>query len=281
MYINLTDIDFIKYLPVITSIITATLGYMFGGRSKRNDALVQSTKESLEKAFNPIYHEIEFEIKGAENSTQREKMLDKFFKKYTSNTTIIYKLGNSKLIDEFYELSHKYKSFKSLRDENLWKDFWYEFENNFFLKIKEGYKNSINLLHRDLNWQQYVQAKPYWQKFYFETMKFLFDTVKGINIALLLTVYFSGCFKLFGLDLFPSSFWEASVVLLIVSLCLTGFLMMLNVQYLTLSSNSREGFTRKIMKKVMPRTLKWWDNLFLKREYDKVPKMYDKKTFED
>lgn len=275
------EIDFTRYLPVAAAILSATLGYMFGIRTKKNDRLIQFSQENLKEVFSPMYHEMKKIIANSVKPKDRELMLDTFFERYIGKDTSIYKLGNSEFLDKFYELSDRYRQFKLSRDEGLWKEIWWEFENNLFYKVKEGYRNSINLLYSDFNWQQYIQTKPYWMKFYFESMKFLFETVKGINVISALLLYFSGCFKLLGFGLFPNDFWFFSLMILGMSLLTTLFLIPLNIQYISLSSNSKQSFFRQVMKKLFPKILLKWDGLFIKKDYDKVPEMYEKRLFED
>jgi len=275
------DIDFAKYLPIAPAILSATLGYMLGIRNKKNDRLIQFTQENLKDVFSPMYHELKHIITYSESSKNREMMIDNFFENYNTKNTNIYKLGNLELLDTFYELNDKYVQFKLLRDEELWKEIWWELENKFFYKIEDGYKNSTNLLYRDFRWQQYIQSKPYWMKFYFESMKFLFDTAKGINIICFLMFYFSGCFELLGQKLFPKDFWIFSLVILGLSLMTTLVLLMPNVQYLSMSSNSKQSFSRKVIKKIFPKLLDRWDNFVVgKRNFEKIPKMYEKKSLD-
>ncbi|MBT2764297.1 hypothetical protein [Paenibacillus sp. ISL-20] len=275
------EIDFTKYLPVAAAILSATLGYMFGSRTKKNDRLIQFTQENLKEVFSPMYHEMQKIIADSVKPKDRESMLDTFFERYIGNDTSIYKLGSLELLDTFYELSDRYGQFKLSRDEGLWKDIWWEFENNLFFKVKEGYRNSTDLLYRDFRWQQYIQAKPYWLKAYFESMRFLFETVKGINVISALLVYFSGCFKLLGLGLFPKDFWIFSLMILGLSVLATFVLRLPNMQYISLTSNSKKNFLRQVAKKVIPALVVKWDNLFIKKDYDKVPKMHEKRFFED
>ncbi|MEK5255938.1 hypothetical protein NST74_20910 [Paenibacillus sp. FSL F4-0125] len=275
------EIDIVKYLPVATAILSVTLGYMFGIRTKKNDRLVQFTQENMKEVFSPMYHEMRKIISDSVKPRDREQLLDAFFEKYLANNTSIYKLGNLELVDTFYELSENYRQFKLLRDEGLWKEILWEFKNTLYYKVKEGYRNSTNLLYREFKWQQYIQTKPYWKRFYFESMKFLFETVKGINVISALLVYFSGFFKLLGRGLFPKDFWLFSLMLLGLSLFASLILIMPNIQYITLTSNSKDSFSRKVMKKHFPNILAKWDGLFLKKDYTTVPKMYEKRLFEE
>ncbi|MDY8025814.1 MULTISPECIES: hypothetical protein [Paenibacillus] len=271
------EIDLTKYLPVLAAIISAVLGYFLGSRTKKNDRLIQYTQENLKDVFNPMYHELLKIFSDSNESRKREDLLDVFFTNYLSRDTIIYKLGNLELLDNFYELSSKYKLFKEKRQEEIWKDFWYDFDCTLFYKIKEGYRNSINLLYRDFNWQQYVQTKSYWKKIYYESMKFLFETTKGLNVLSLLMVYFSGCNSLFELGLFPDDFWDFSLIILGLSILAILILLPVNFQYISLTSNSKQSFSRKAMKRYSPKLLEKWDAFLIgKRKYDKVPSMYKK-----
>jgi len=275
------DMDFTKYLPVVAAVLSATLGYGFGVRTKKNDRLIQFTQENLKEVYSPMYHEMKKLVSDSLTYKFREELLDAFFKKYLSSDTSIYKLGNLELLDSFYELSNKYRQFKKIREEELWKEFWWEFENNLFYKVEEGYRNSTNLLYRDFKWQQYIQTKPYWMKAYFESMKFLFVTAKGLNAISFLLVYFSGCSELFGLGIFPEDFWKLSLFILGLSILATTLLLLPNAHYNSLSSNSKDSFIRLVMKKLFPKMLVKWDRLFIKKDYDKVPKMHEKQLFED
>lgn len=279
--INFISSDFGKYLPLIAAVIAATLSYILGGRSRKNDVILQSTKENLKDIISPMYNEIELRVKSIGNAKEREKLLDDFFERYTTNDTVIYKLGSLRLIDEFYDLYKKYKEFKGARSEKAWKEFWWEFDNIFFPKLKDNYRNSINLIYRDFNWQQYILTKSYWKRFYHEVMKFLLDTMKGVNIVSILSLYFSVIFKIAGLKFFPDDLWKLSIMLLLLSLALTGLLILFNIQYLAMSSISKQSFERKIVRKIAPNLLDKWDNMFLKKDYESIPKMYDKKTIEE
>ncbi|MFF2153800.1 hypothetical protein ACFVVQ_00685 [Paenibacillus chitinolyticus] len=275
------DIDFTKYLPIAATTLSATLGYVFGIRTKKNDRLIQFTQENLKEAFSPIFHEMKEMLANSLKPKARELMLDAFFEKYSGTDTPIYKLGDLELLDTFYELNEKYEQFMLSRNEDLWKEIWWELEYILFYKVKEGYRNSTNLLYRESRWQQYVQAKPYWARFYFESMKFLFETVKGINVVTALLVYFSGCFKLLGLGLFPEDFWIFSLMILATSVAASLVLILPNIQYIALTSNSKQSFSRQVMKKLFPKILAKWDGLFIKKDYDSVPKMYEKRFFEE
>lgn len=276
------EIDFTKYFPLVGAILSATLGYMFGARTKKNERLIQFTQENLKEVFSPLYHEMKKILSVSVKPRERELLLDALFVKYLSIDTTIYKLGNLKLLDTFYELSDSYEKFKKNREEEQWKLFWYDFECILFYKVKEGYSNSTDLLYRDYNWQQYIQTKAYWKKFFYESMRFLYETAKGLNVVSLLLVYFSGCFKLIGLELFPKDFWVFSLMILGLSVMATTFLLLFNIQYITLSSNSKHSFIRQVMNKLFPNILVKWDGIFNgKRNFDRVPKMYDKRLFGD
>ncbi|GIO85073.1 hypothetical protein J25TS5_20050 [Paenibacillus faecis] len=275
------EIDITKYLPVAAAILSATLGYIFGIRTKKNERLVQFTQENVKEVFSPMYHEMKRIIENPLIPKNRELMLDTFFERYLVNNTPVYKLGNLELLDTFYELSEKYRHFKLSRDEDIWKEVWWDFENNLFCKVKEGYRNSTNLLYSEFTWEQYTQTKPYWMKFYLESMKFLFETAKGLNIVSLLLVYFSGCFKIFRLGLFPSDFWLFSLLILVLSIVVTLILIPFNMQYITLTSNSKQSFFRRVVKKAAPKILTKWDNFLINKDYNDVPKMYKKRFLED
>ncbi|MFE5321620.1 hypothetical protein ACFQ88_23220 [Paenibacillus sp. NPDC056579] len=270
------EIDFAKYLPIVAAVLSATFGYIFGIRTKQNDRLIQYTQENLKEIYSPMYHEMKKIISDLINPKDRELMLDTFFERYIDTNSSIYKLGNLELLDIFYELSDRYAQFKLTRDECQWKEIWWEFENNLYYRVEEGYRNSTNLLYRDFKWQQYIQTKPYWMKAYFESMKFLFETAKGLSVISALLVYFSGCFKLIGLSLFPKDFWLFSIMIFGFSVLATVLLMLLNIQYITLSSNSKNSFIRQVAKKLFPKMLVKWNRLFIKKDYNKVPKMHEK-----
>ncbi|MEC0093216.1 hypothetical protein [Paenibacillus macquariensis] len=275
------EIDYIKYLPVIAAILSVVLGFMFGTRTKKNDRLMQYTEENLEKLFSPMYHEM-LKIISCEKPKEREELIDVFFVKYLASDTPIYKIGSLELLDTFYELNDSYNKFKRERDEEIWDEFFYNFECVIFYKVNEGYRNSTNLLYRDFNWHQYIQTKPYWMKFYFESMKFLYETIKGVTVISLLLFYFSGCFSLFKIGLFPKDFWLLSLAFLGLSALTMLILLVPNAQYISLTSNSKQSFTRKVMRKHFPKLRANWDGLFrVKKDYDKVPKMYKKQLFKD
>ena len=268
------DIDFVKYLPIITAIISVVLGYIFGSRAKKNERLLQYTEENLRQVFSPMYHEI-LKITANQESKKREILIDALFAKYLANETPIYKIGNLELLDIFYELSERYNTFKLERSEQLWNEFWYDFINILFYKVNQGYRNSTKLLYQDFIWQQFIQSKPYWMKFYFESMKFLYETFKGINIACLLLFYFSASFTLFGLGLFPGDFWKLCLVLLGLSISTTLLLIPLNAQYIDLTSNTKDNFYRRFMKKRLPNFYAKLNNIFIsKKNYDNIPEMY-------
>lgn len=229
-----------------------------------------------------MYHEIKDMLGDSISPKSRELALDKFFQKYNSVDISIFKLGNMNLLNTFYELKDQYKLFKQLRDDKLWKELWWEFEKGFFCKLEETYWNSIALLYREFNWQQYIQTKPYWMRFYFETMKFLFETFKGLSIISLILFYFSGCFKLIGLKLLPSDFWLISLIILGFSSITTALLTMPNAQYIELTSNSKKSFFRNIIKNKLPKLYTRWDGFLVsKKNIDKMPAMYRKQFFED
>ncbi|WP_337102016.1 hypothetical protein [Paenibacillus sp. YIM B09110] len=270
------EIDFSKYLPVLAAVISVSLGYMYGVRSKKNDRIMQLTQESLKEVYSPMFHEISRIISKMVKPIDREKMMDSFFDKYASDVTSVYKLGNLGLMQSFYELSNKYQQFKLTRDSSVWKDVWYEFEEVIFYEVKSGYMNSVNLLYRDFKWQQYIQAKPYWMKLYFESIKFLHETANGAIVTSAILLYFSGFFRLLGLGLFPKDFWVISLIIFVMSVLASLFLALFNMQYIILSSNIKQSLLRKSMNKIFPKLLFKWDGLFsVRKNYNKVPPMYD------
>ncbi|RJX39587.1 hypothetical protein D3P09_09230 [Paenibacillus pinisoli] len=274
------EIDFIKYLPVAAAVVSASLGYIYGIRSKKNDRLIQFTQENLKEIYSPMYHEMDKILDKTMSAENREKLLDLYFDKYTATDIPVYKLGSLELLDILYDLRDKYKNFKVVRDKEKWEDFWWDFKNNLYHKVKQGYRNSIGLLYRDFKWQQYVQSKPYWKRLYFESMRFLFETAKGSNVLAALLVYFSGSFALIGIDFFPDDFWKFCIMILGMSIVATIALMMPNIEYITLTSNSRNSFTRKVIKKHFPKILEKWDKFLVgKKNYDDVPIMHDKRFF--
>lgn len=273
-------IDLVKYLPVATAVLSASLGYIYGVRGKKNDRMIQFTQENLKEVYSPMYHELEQIFENITRPEDRERLLDSYFEKYTALDTSAYKLGSLELLDTLYELRDKYKDFKVIRDKAKWEEFWWELNHNLFFKVKEGYRSSIGLLYRDFKWQQYVQAKPYWMRFYLESMRFMFETVKGFNIISLILVYFSGSFELLGADLLPNDFWIFSLLILGMSVLATLVLILPNIQYLTLTSNPKDSFSRRVMRKLFPKLLVKWDNLFIgKKSYNDVPKMHEKRFF--
>lgn len=74
------EIDIVKYLPVATAILSVTLGYMFGIRTKKNDRLVQFTQENMKEVFSPMYHEMRKIISDSVKPRDREQLLDAFLK---------------------------------------------------------------------------------------------------------------------------------------------------------------------------------------------------------
>ncbi|MEK3836544.1 hypothetical protein [Paenibacillus sp. FSL R7-0128] len=274
------EFDFTKYIPVITAIFSAVLGYLFGVRSKTNDRLIRYTEENLKEVFSPIYHDF-LKINSEHRSREREKLIDSFFMNYLARDTMIYKIGNLELLNTFYDLNEKFTLFKKERSELLWEEFYKEFYFKFFLKLKENYENSTILLYRDFNWQQYTQSKPYWMKFYFEIINFLFETFKGIVWISIFLTYFSGASNLIGKDLFPKDFWMLSLFILGSSVLVTLVLLFLNIQYLILTSTSQQSLTRKIMKKHVPKVLRKWDDFLSVDNNINIPKMYKKQLFED
>jgi len=269
-----------QYLPVATAVLSASLGYIYGIRGKKNDRMIQFTQENLKEVYSPMYHELEKLFENTIRPEDRERMLDAYFEKYTAFDTPAFKLGSLEILDTLYELRDKYKEFKAARDESKWEDFWWELKNNLFYKVKEGYRTSIRLLYRDFKWQQYTQSKSYWMKFYLELIRLLFETAKGVNIISLILVYFSVSFELLGADLLPNDFWLFSLLTLGMSVVATSFLMILNVQYISLTSNPKDSFSRQFLRRKFPRILEKWDSLFIgKKSYDDVPKMHEKRFF--
>ncbi|WP_405114235.1 hypothetical protein MHH28_09445 [Paenibacillus sp. FSL K6-1217] len=274
------EFDFIKYLPVIAAIFSAVLGYLFGVRSKTNERLIRYTEENLKEVFSPIYHDF-LKINSEQRSREKEELIDSFFMNYLERDTLIYKIGNLELLNTFYGLNEKYNIFKKERSELLWEEFYKDFYFKFFLKLKEKYENSTILLYRDFNWQQYTQSKPYWLKFYFEIINFLFETFKGIVWISIFLTYFSGASNLIGKDLFPKDFWMLSLFILGSSALVTLVLLFLNIQYLILTSTSQQSLIRKIMKKHAPIIFRKWDGFLSVDNNINIPKMYKKQLFED
>ncbi|WP_438431373.1 hypothetical protein [Gorillibacterium sp. sgz500922] len=268
------EIDFSKYLPLGTAIISASIVYWYSMRSKKGDRLIQFTQDNLREIYSPIYHEMKKIINKSICPKDRERMLDSFFDKYSNINTSIYKLGNIELLNSFYDLQEKFAMFKPSRDLELWRNFWWEFENLFFYKISQGYKNSIALLYREFNWQQHLQISPYWKKIYLELVKFLFDTAKGSNVALLFIEYLIISSNIFAINLFPRDSWKVNLKILGLSVLFTLILKFANLDYSNFTSNPQKGVISKSFEKYFPRVSKWWKNMFItKRSYNKVPEM--------
>jgi hypothetical protein len=274
----------LSYLPLVTAILSALLGYFFGQRTKKTERVIQYSQDNIKEIYSPMYHQLLEIFNEYLTSIERENLLDIFFKKHLAPDTTIFKLGNVELLDVFYELSQKYSKFKSIRDNSIWKDFWLALENDLYLKVKEEYRSLNSLVYHEFKWQQHILNKPYWLKSYFELMKFLFETSKGTVVALTLMVYISGFLKLFGNDLLPADFFKLSFMFLGMSLTIMISLVVPNIPYISLSTGSKKNsFGRLILKKMVPKLLDWWDKLFLLKhtnDYRKVPKMYDKNNIE-
>lgn len=270
-----------NYIPVIAACVAAILGYFFGQRTKKHDRVIQFSLDSVKEIYSPMYHELKDITHSSLPPKERELKIDAFFLKHLSSNTQIYKLGNVEIFDLFYELSNKYMAFKESRDENIWRDFWVSFENEFYFRIKDEYDNLTNLIYHEFKWQQFILNKPYWLKSYYEVMRFLLETFKGILVVLALIAYFTGAFELFKIGLFPKDTFKLCTLLFFMSSVIFTILVMLNLQYINLSAKKRKNsFSRNFMKKFLPRFLTWWDNFLMQKgnnDLSKVPKMFDKK----
>ncbi|MBP1996062.1 hypothetical protein [Paenibacillus eucommiae] len=126
-----------NYVPLLAAIVSMTLAYYYGQRTKIKDRVIDYSKENVKDIWSPLYHELRaiFIQTLPEEKKQREDLLDSFFSKYLSSNTQIYKLDDEELLETFYDLSDKYRGFKNTRDNKLWEEFMHSFKNDFYRKL--------------------------------------------------------------------------------------------------------------------------------------------------
>ncbi|MFS0840374.1 hypothetical protein [Paenibacillus sp. 1P03SA] len=271
------EINYSTYLPFAVAVVSATLGYFFGSRTKKNDRIILYTQENLKDVVSPFYHEMIRIMNRSLQPKQREDLLDNFFEMYMSNNTFVYKLGNLNVLDSFYDLNLKYLEFKQNRDVTKWNEFWHSLEENFFNTIKKEYRGSISLVYHQFKWQQYIHVQTYWKRIYFELVKFLYDTAIGMIAVSLILIYFSGLFKFFGLGVFAKEFLVDSLLFFGFSVVLAAFLTIINTQYSNMSSNTKQI---DWLDKKLSKILNWRKFSVEKKDFSDVPNMYEKKLLD-
>jgi hypothetical protein len=110
----------------------------------------------------------------------------------TAGTSLIHKLGNKKLIDDFFNLSSTYNNFKAERLDHSWDRFWVKMEY-FASDIEAEYWSNFYSLYDKYTWnRESLNINPF-IKIYYELIKFSLQAVKFLlvvgGIFILFTIY--------------------------------------------------------------------------------------------
>ena len=88
------DINKIKdYIPFATVFLGAFLAYIFGFRKAKLDKFNNLLEENLSQIISPMFHSSK-KIMNLTNASNRQDHLVKFFEKYSSEESKIYKISN-------------------------------------------------------------------------------------------------------------------------------------------------------------------------------------------
>lgn len=269
---------FIKFLPIVSSLILASLGYFFGQKRKRNEQFIKYVEHSLDEVCAPLLYELK-KIKNINDSYQKEKLIRAMFDKYTAENSKIHKIGNIYILECFLELEKTFLSVVKDRESKDWIKFNVQFDR-FYDMIEEEYWSTITVMYRDYRWFTYNFNKNYYVKHLVNLLRFMYETAKFFVIVWFLGFYFLIYQRIIGEEIFPQYIKEIIVYSFSPVLGLFLFTWMFVMGYQGIVYQKRNIFSQWMRRK-FPVFMRFWEgDSFQNPKIDEskihTPKMYEK-----
>lgn len=180
--------DILPFMPLIAAILSGFVGYFFIIRWKKRDRFLTMSEDSLRECYSPMYHELHL-IMISPESIEQKKLIDNFFKKYMSSSTLIYKISNSFLIDWFYDTEKAYSQFVSEWTSDNWKLFWKKFLA-FYRMVESYYHDTHFNVYKDIRFNEYLSKKNTFFSLLIEFFGFLYEFFVFISAMLTISMLF-------------------------------------------------------------------------------------------
>ncbi|MDA2118463.1 hypothetical protein ACTFPA_26055 [Bacillus cereus group sp. MYBK59-1] len=257
-----------EYIPFIIPILAATVGYIFGQRTTKTNRFYTQNENNLKTVIEPLFLSIKV-IMRENSGFKRERLLDDLFELYILEEKGLYQIGNKDLIDNFFYVEELYKDFKIEKSEEKWKKFWIAL-NYYYQSIEGEYWSNFYTLYRNYGWYLYSLNRNIFVRIFFETIRFLKDTVNFLTSLSVGFLVFSLYDKLLYLisdkRIMPEGSIVMSIQLLIFCIALYGFITIFDA--FSPNSSQQKSFIDKLIKKYTNE----------KKKYEKkirIPKMYE------
>jgi hypothetical protein len=265
---------------IVPVLLTAIFTYLYSVKKEKYFRFLEGLDSSLDAIICPIYHDL-LKIKKLQNADGYESAIKNFFEEYSLPESKIHKLGDYFTLRRFYEATELFDVFQLKREEENWRKFNYKFDTLCDI-IKNLYFDSFTVLYKDFYWYRKTHTTNIFIKFYYEVIKFIYELMLFVIITLLFFYYFIA-FSLLTKSIDISFIYPYKELILIYSAIIFSFFglaVMLNSPYLSsLSMQSRDGVIRKLILKIFPKFIEFWDEFptFEYKKYKNFPKMLGKR----
>jgi len=127
------------YGPYLLILVSSLIAYLFSVRTKRIEKFHKKAEESMAELCGPMLYSLEKFFRDLES-----KHIHMFFKKFCSQDTSIYKIGNKVVIQRFFKVEKQFQEYV----EQVVKD-----------------EDALNKLHVELYILKEELEKEYWKNF--------------------------------------------------------------------------------------------------------------------
>lgn len=260
---------YLPFMPLIASIFTGFVGYFLGIRGKKRDRFLNMAEDNLKEFYSPIYHEIHL-ILASQHITDRKILIDDFFKKYMSSSTPIYRIGNSFLLDWFYEMEKAYSLFLSERTIGNWSKFWRMFLS-FYQMMESNYRNIHFTVFRDVQWKEYLSRKNMFFSLLIEIVGLLYEAIAFLTVAAFISILLGLYGVLVGIPGCNKTVLMWLVIAFLATILLLSFLIVIAHSYLMYKTPSRmndNSLLTRLIEKIFH--MDTWEEWLAKKYPDEV-----------
>lgn len=261
--------DYLWIVPLIATVLGASIGYFWGQRTKKQERLFNQTYESLKDVCSPMYHEMKL-IFREPLIEKRDSGLEDFFTRYKSIQTDLFKIGNIKIIQEFYIVENLYLMYTQNPTKEHWVEFWYNFQT-FYNLIESEYSTNLKALYGEYRWNRKVNQKEPLMKLLIEVCVSLLKLSRTATLLSVLSIYL-GIWDFFLVKKVASVLIYYGFFGLIMSLLIWFTCRGFSSEYVTLTDNGFESqnIIQLIMSKIFPNRMKKVSELKEKKQKEKV-----------
>ncbi|MEM5016255.1 hypothetical protein WKH31_08210 [Metabacillus indicus] len=177
-----------EYLPLMAAVIATSLAYLYGQKNNKVSNFHDQAKESLDQILGSMYFSLRQIIK-LEDVYEKEYELEKWFDRYTSEITTLYKLGDKWLIDNFISLNTEYKKIKEgARTDQSIKAFNRSLDL-YFTKLDKHYWTTFTSLYREYSWFNRILNAHFSARLFLEVLKPLRNILQLFFLTSLVTLF--------------------------------------------------------------------------------------------